>query len=683
MTTPFKFLSFNSGEISPSLMGRIDLTKYQSGLKRCKNFIVQRFGGVVNRPGLKFVGECYDSSYPITLIPFNLELNQTFILEFGHLYMRVIFKGAYLVNSSQEIITIITPYSGDDILALKYEQCENYLVLVCPNHPVKRLIYDSSASPENAWTFEDVEFKPSIDPPETISVSGGTLGSVLYWVATAVKGSEESYQTVQSSLKGGVSSTYPVNITIKRVPGAERYHVYRGYKQSDFGYIGTVEDSTYDDPPNEDYVTFRDIGYSVDWSDVPPIPRNPFDGSKGYPSCVTIYQQRLILSGLSGRPSTVYCSRTGSPFNFTTSTPMQDDDSITLSLLASKTGKVVEVFGGQKLVVLTTKGVWLVDGRDGLLTPSSINLTLFSSLGAASLKPILANESILYMQENGSIIRDLVYNFETMGFKSNELNIFCNHLFESYKFIDWDFHKVPYSCIWCIREDGILVGITYMKEHQVIGAHWHSTDGKFLRVCCVAEDREDVAYFVVEREVNGVSKKYIEYLSERNTPNAVFLDSYLSYSGEAVTTLSGLNHLEGKYVRVISEGGVLPQLFKVTNGRITLPYPTTQAHVGLPYESTIETLNIDILGNESTIDRKKHISNLYIQVQETKSLLAGTIEDRLRELKVEYDNNNNPQSATGVVNINITPNWSQFGNIIIKQIDPLPIHILSITPILT
>ena len=89
--------SFAGGEISPAVYGRADQSKYATGLRTCKNFIVQRFGGLQNRAGLEFVAEVKDSSAPVRLIPFIFNDSQTYVLELGNLYLRVYKDGVFQV----------------------------------------------------------------------------------------------------------------------------------------------------------------------------------------------------------------------------------------------------------------------------------------------------------------------------------------------------------------------------------------------------------------------------------------------------------------------------------------------------------------------------------------------------------------------------------------------------------
>jgi hypothetical protein len=112
--------SFSSGELSPSLYARTDVAKYQNALRTCRNFYVMRHGGVSNRPGTQFVGEAKNQNRTVRLIPFVFNVNQTYCLEFGRFYMRVIKNGEYIKRDGQSITGItnanpaVITYSGAD-----------------------------------------------------------------------------------------------------------------------------------------------------------------------------------------------------------------------------------------------------------------------------------------------------------------------------------------------------------------------------------------------------------------------------------------------------------------------------------------------------------------------------------------------------------------------------------------
>ncbi|MCK5236260.1 MAG: hypothetical protein KAR06_04665, partial [Deltaproteobacteria bacterium] len=98
--------SFAGGEVSPALYGRVDQTKYATGLKTCRNFIVQRHGGAANRPGTNFIAEVNDSTKTVKFIPFIFNALQTYVLEFGDLYMRVHKNGVQQREAAKNITGI-------------------------------------------------------------------------------------------------------------------------------------------------------------------------------------------------------------------------------------------------------------------------------------------------------------------------------------------------------------------------------------------------------------------------------------------------------------------------------------------------------------------------------------------------------------------------------------------------
>lgn len=98
--------SFSSGEIAPELYGRIDLQQYTNGLKECRNFLVKPHGGIVNRPGLEHVCEVKDSTKRVRLLPFNFNAEQTYTLEFGEYYMRVIADGGLITDAAVDIASV-------------------------------------------------------------------------------------------------------------------------------------------------------------------------------------------------------------------------------------------------------------------------------------------------------------------------------------------------------------------------------------------------------------------------------------------------------------------------------------------------------------------------------------------------------------------------------------------------
>lgn len=100
--------SFNSGELSPKVMGRVDLDRYQNGCKTVTNFIPMIQGPITRRPGFEYLGAVKTASKETRLVPFEYSDEQSYMLEFGDLYIRfwknggIIYGGNLVVNGDME-----------------------------------------------------------------------------------------------------------------------------------------------------------------------------------------------------------------------------------------------------------------------------------------------------------------------------------------------------------------------------------------------------------------------------------------------------------------------------------------------------------------------------------------------------------------------------------------------------
>jgi hypothetical protein len=165
--------------------------------------------------------------------------------------------------------------------------------------------------------------------------------------------------------------------------------------------------------------------------------------------------------------------------------------------------------------------------------------------------------------------------------------------------------------------------------------------------------------------------------------NAFFVDSGLTYSGSAATTISGLNHLEGENVRIIANGSTHPDKL-VSSGSITLDRSTTKAHIGLSYESTLQTMRVEAGGTEGTSQGKtKRIRDLTLRVLNSVGAKVGPDESNL-ELIPFRDSSMSMNEAvplfTGDKDIEFPSGYDSDGFIVVKQDQALPLTILSIFP---
>lgn len=242
-----------------------------------------------------------------------------------------------------------------------------------------------------------------------------------------------------------------------------------------------------------------------------------------YPGCVAYYQQRRVYGNTENNPNTYYMSQPGAYTNFDSSVPTVDSDAITGTPWAQQINGI-QFFqpmpGG--LVVLTGSGAWQVNGgTSAAITPADQTANPQSYNGCNNkIGPIVVNYDILYVQAKGSIIRDLAYNFFVNIYTGTDLTILANHLFDGHQLYQWAYSEEPYKLIWAVRDDGVLLTITYLKEQDIYSWAHSDTNGLFVSVCSVTELPVDAVYVIVKRYVNGVWVYYSERMDNRIWPTA-------------------------------------------------------------------------------------------------------------------------------------------------------------------
>lgn len=674
--------SFTGGELAPSLHARTDLAKYSVGLRTCRNFMIHPHGGASSRPGFGFIGEVKDSTKRVRLIPFRFNVSQQYVLEFGDLYMRV-HKDGGTVMSGGVPYEIVTPYAEADLPRLSFAGRADTMFLVHPSHAPHKLTRTGHA----AWALAAITFGPvtaaPAGPSASWTYSGGAAftAETLEYKVTAINDDtgEESLPSAVASVGGATESTWPqsayATVSWSAVAGCTQYRVYKS-DNGIFGFLGVTESTS-----------FKDDNISADVSQTPPGSRNPFSGAGTYPSTVEFYEQRLYYGATDNAPQTVWGSVINSYNNFNVSRPARDDEAVTFTIAASQVNEIRHIVPLGDMMLLTSDAEWRVSGGGNgeAITPSAILLKPQGYRGAARVRPIVIGNTILYIQDKGSIVRDLGYKLEVDGFTGDDLSVLSNHLFDGYQITDWAYAQVPHSIVWCVRSDGALLGLTYMREHEVWAWHRHDTDGTFESVCTISEGTEDVLYAVVNRTVEGVPRRFVERLRERNwqtAQDAFCVDSGLSYSGPATTVVTGLDHLEGKTVSILAGGDVLPQQV-VTGGAVTLPRAYTKVHVGLPYLCDIEPLDLDLgMTGQGTVQaRKKSVPRVTLRVWRSREFMAGPSADRLLKTRMRQEHYDEAIALyTGDQEQVLQPAWNSHGRVLIRQADPVPLTILAIMP---
>lgn len=260
----------------------------------------------------------------------------------------------------------------------------------------------------------------------------------------------------------------------------------------------------------------------------------------GYPVEVEFFSNRLFFAGTNQTPFTVWSTKISQWDNFGKSVPTEDDDAITATLVAKQVNAITDLLPLKDLVTMTTGSEWrTTGGTSNVLTPSTISFVPQSNFGSGSVPALIVGNSAVFLQARGNYVRDLGYQFAVDQYAGDNLTVFASHLVQDHTIVDWTYQQTPFSVIWAVREDGVLLGLAYFKEQQVMGwFHCDSTNGFYESVCSITEGTEDAVYASVRRVVNGQTVRYIERLDTRfqaDQRDYFFVDAGLTYDGRNST----------------------------------------------------------------------------------------------------------------------------------------------------
>ncbi|MDD5348431.1 MAG: hypothetical protein PHT59_07450 [Candidatus Omnitrophica bacterium] len=561
--------NFTSGEASPRLDGRVDVSKYYNSCRTLQNMIVHPHGGASRRFGTVYVAETKDSSKKSRLIPFQYSITQAYILELGDFYMRF-FRNNGQIVSGTAAYEIGSPYSEDNLAAIKYAQ--------------------------NADTMRIANQSVS---PQELTRSGHTA-----WTLTT---------------------------------------------------------STFTSSP------------SLPWSE------------GNYPGAVSFYEERCVYAGTPSSPQSMWLSATGAYNDMVSGAA--DDDYMNLTLAADQVNVIRWMTPGRYLNVGTVEGEWVVSSGsdDAAMTPTQRKARRVTNYGSADIQALPIGNAILFLQRAGRKVRELAYQYVQDNYAAPDLTLIAEHI-TSGGIKEWAFQKEPDAILWCVRNDGKLLGLTYNKEQEVVAWHIHETDGEFESVAVIPVSGYDQVWFIVNRTVDGSTKRYVEYMAPDfgdDQDACWFVDCGLAYSGTAATELSGLDHLEGKFVSILADGAVSPDR-TVLSGSITIPYAAASVTVGLKFKSILEPMRLEIQGAQGTSQgRIKKIHQLAVRFYKTLGAKIGSASGTLDTISFRTPSDlmgQPPALFTGDKVIPFPGGWDRNGFIRIEQEQPLPMTVLSIMP---
>lgn len=647
---------------------------------------------------------------------------------------------------ADDVYQITTPYTHDEIYDINLTQSADTVYLLHPVIQQQVLTRtDHNAWTITPYTSTDGPFMPANKEATTLAVSAttGTGKTMTASVATFEADHVGSLwkishtvvgQRIQGSFTSATSSsairgygtwkvithgTWTAKVDLERSTDGSTWKIYRSYSSvadnnvidsegSDGLYSyrltcwsytsgtcsyditmephdwdGVVKATAYTDTTHMTVDVLAELNATTataDWCE------GAWSNVRGFPTCSTFFQNRLLQASTFTQPNLIWGSVSDDYTSFRQSTPTVDDDAVILPLVTRQMNAVRSMVSLAEVLAFTASSEWRIDASSGgVLSPTSALAKVQGYRGASTVDPVMVSNRVLFVQTQGSVLRDLGYKFDEDVYTGSDLTILASHLFRGHTIIDMCYQREPQSIVWCVREDGVLLGLTYLKEQEVWAWHRHDTQGYFESVACITGTTRNELWAVVSRTVGGETKRFVERLSESipttDVEDQTHLDCFATYSGAPTTTITGLGYLEGKTVNALADGSVVLNKV-VTGGSITLPVAASLVHVGLGYTADLELPDVELQLPDGTIQgRLKKISNVILRLQDARGGTIGTSFTGTMDA-IPYDNPTVYGQAiplfTGEKNVTVPGDFDTRGRICIRQTDPLPMTVLAV-----
>ncbi len=695
--------NFTSGELSPHIWLRTDLSQFRNGAKAVENMLPIIEGGIKKRGGTKLLRVEQDA---IRIIPFIVSHSKNYLIVLRPNLMNILDSEGTLIR------TFSTPYTKEQIPDINFCQSRYNLWLVHSNHPISwiRCSEDFSNWAYDRFTYSVPPLEETATPTLTLKSSEMNVGKTTTLTASIYAAHTANKQYIV----GDICYLFGANWTMKyyrclvdhmnQVPKDE-YATTTDPETGDIIYTETVywqkitpeEAVAFNSSIVGKYIFINSGVIRVDrfisgiqvtgeilvklsanveaiarsWTIKEPI----FNETYGYPRAITYFQQRLVLAGSKKYPNYIWLSRTGDESNFLTTT--QDGDSFTVAASSEQLSNVLHLSQSRGIVVFCGGSELTINAQNSL-SPTNANILEHTAYGTVqTIKPIKVGSELLFVQRGAERVRTLVYDYTTDGLVSNELSVLASHIGEEGGgFKEFSYQQEPDSVIWFVMNNGKLATLTLDREQSVISWARHDIGGKVISIASLPSTTgADKVYFLVNRD--GIVQ--IEQLQENLLlDTAVELAVTHTGGGCAVThSLIGiLGDNISAYYKDSTYTYAIPILQREGNTiHIECDAEVQTIYIGRKFTAKVSLLPPDISQAPTTSNpalfKVDHL-NLYMY-----KTINPKVNGEIVELKdIDDDSLEKPKPFTGQRRISLD-GWNTYDNfkLEITQDEPLPFHI--------
>lgn len=726
--------SFNGGELSPRMGGRVDTAIYAVGVEKAENFVPTVEGAIVKRPGFEFI-----TASPLTaswLTEFRFNLLQDYVIEWSERKLRFYTNGVRIETSPGVPLEVDVPYTAAEAPFVSCQQSYDRIYMDHPAHPPGRLTRTGAATfvydvaPLANGPFQDGN---SVEAT-TVTVSGTTgsvtvtssapifqaghvgaffrmeaadFSTVPVWQAgidSVAIGDKKRWQgNVYQAATAGKTGTYePVHTsgtewdgmaTGTDVNGKGPFGIKWTYLHDRFG-VGRI--TAFGSATSVTMQVLRRLPDSL--TSVPSFrwAHGAFSDAAGWPGVVVAFAGRLIHF----KRSEMLASVAGDYLNHTTFTSA----GLTAADLAfrrtlSSEDPVLWAIADRRIIAGTASREIAIGALNAqaALAGDNVEASPQSFYGSEAVFPVQIGTTSVFVQRSGRKLRQADYSFGQDRYTAQNMTVWCRHITRG-GIRQLTFQKEPEELLVGVRGDGQLIVHPHAPEQEIKGfARIAHGGGKVLSaVAITASDGTADELWVLVRYPNGT--KGVERMARWRDDDdpietAFFVDSgTTAIAGIGQTHFSGATQLAGKAVAVLADGGVVEGVTVDATGAFDLPASVVPADrpyivtVGLPYTATVVTLRPELGGQGNTSQgRIKRLVRLALRLLATSGLRLGSAGGRLDEL-IDRAASDRMDAAvplfSGDTSRSVSGGYEKDGRTTFVSAAPLPATVVAAMPVI-
>lgn len=456
-------------------------------------------------------------------------------------------------GTAARVYTVTTTFLTADIPDLQFAQSADVLYVAHPSYTPKKI----TRSAHTSWSITDITFTNGPYRDENITSTtmtpGSATGSGVTFTASAITGINDGvgFQATDvgrlitvghQASKWAASTAYALDAIVRN--SGNVYKCIKAGTSDGSGGPTSEGDEIVDNAATWKYLRDGGIqwGYgtiasrasttsiTVDiiealggtsaetkwklgsWSD-----------TTGYPATSAFFEQRLFWAGSTDQPQTLWGSKSGDYENHTPGT--LDNDPVIYTLATDQVNVIRWLSPGKIMAIGTVGGEFTIAGSttNDPLTPTNVRVVREGTRGSDNHTPLRIDNVVLFIQRQQRKVREFAYLFEQDSYQSPDLTLLANQISKG-GVTELAYQQEPSTIVWAVKTDGQLVGMTYLRDQQVVAWHRHKIAGSFGTsgawgvvegLSVIPGSGEDELWMIVKRTINGTTRRYIEMLESQ------------------------------------------------------------------------------------------------------------------------------------------------------------------------